>query len=425
MLYSSPPTETESNQMTATQFRQSPAANTNLPVDLAHAVSFNAASSHSGRSAASTEHARNIIGRIRTKRINILDDIDITREMSAEGSAIRVTTVNGVEVEQVGNRFSTSLAGVIGTSLSNLSWIGYKDMVQRIHGKEGKEVSLTVIESETGGPDEVLAMIPVKRVDKALPGIAEMVERLKPESIAYSAGRFILNRNPDSIQEFSIFGDQYSPSSHLIFPADNYGDARRFLGSLRQVCSNGMVLMSSDFEEVIKNSADKFSSVMGSLAHISESMLENLRKRLTVADSTLISGKEVNSLLSALMTDRRTYTKSQQYDDETREHGNTLWFDRIIQLEDLIVKDGVGGMSGILKGDLDILGAVDCKVSVIDAINMFTEISSHYIGAENSAVGYQLNGELNGAIGKLLSKKRFNLEGSKVASQRKDLWLAN
>ncbi len=384
---------------------------------------FSAFASQNGRSASATAASRDIISRIRTERVNI-HDFDVTRAME-DGKAVRYIHLNGQHMEQVGNRFTTSLAGVLGTSLSNLSWIGYQEMVQKIHGVEGKEVNVTIIDGADGGPDQILAVIPTKRAEDALPGIAEMVKRLDPESIHYAGGRFFLNRSPESIQEFSIFGDSYIPSSWLVLPADNYGDVRRFLGTMRALCSNGMVLMDPHYEEVIKNSGDKFSSVMASLTHISDSMLETLRKRLTVADSTLISGKEVNNLLSSMMLDRRAYTKTQQYDEDTRERGNTEWFDRIIQLEEIMIKDGVGGMSGILKGDLDILGAVDCKVSVIDAINMFTEISTHYIGGPEGANGFALNGNLNKSIGQLLSKKRFNLEGSRIVSQRKDLWLAN
>lgn len=385
---------------------------------------FNHATSQNDRATASTASAMEIAGRIKTKTINILDDVNIVRNV-IDGRTIRDIYLCDELVEQTGNRFTTSIAGVIGTSLSNLSWIGYKDMVQRIHGKEGKEVSLTYIEGVNGGEDEVMAVIPTKRADAALPGISEMISHLNPEVVTYAHGRFFLNRTPDSISEFSILGDSYLPSSWLALPADNYGDVRRFLGTVRVLCSNGLILMNSDFEEIIKNSQDKFSSVMASLSHISDSMLENLRKRLTVADSTLISGKEVNGLLIAMMQDRRSYTRSRQYDEVTRERGNTHWFDRIIRLEDIMIKDGVGGMAGILKGDLDILGAIDCKVSVIDAINIFTEISTHYISDANGPVGFPLNAELNESVGKLLSKKRFNLEGSSIVSQRKDLWLAN
>ena len=367
--------------------------------------------------------SRDILSRIHTVPVNLVDDIDIVRtpdEESDLGKMSRTIRYQGKVVEQIAGRFTTSVAGILGTSLNNLHWIGYQEMADRIlRTPDSRMANLTILRGKPGGDvgDQLLAVTPLTR--DVLP-IDDVVSRIKPDLLVFVNGNFLMSREVTNISEMSILGDRYCPSNYLRVPADGWGNVRRTLGVLRAICTNGMLLMDSAYEEVIENSSDKFSAIYGALQNISESAIDTLHKRMSVADRTIVSGREFRSLLEGLVLDRRQWVATRQFRDNERKDNNTQWFGDMQILEQAVLKDQVG-LSGILDGDLEILGALDCKVSVIDAVNMFTEISTHRLNDES----FISRSNLNTAIGKLLAKKRFNLEGSDIESKRQDFWFAN
>lgn len=371
-----------------------------------------------------TKNAKDVISRIRTTTVDLVDDIDIIRDIDPDtGVASRIASVRGRCFMDT-KRLETSVTGLLGASLSNLNWIGYRDMASRIlqtKAPEARDARLTYIEGPDGEIEQPLAVTPVGKdfVDPAF-----LMEKLDPEFVAYNDGSLIMTATPTDLTSLSIMGDAYNPSSFLRLPVDGYGDVHRFLGFLRVLCSNGAVLMDKNFSEVIKNSNDKFNAIFSSLRTVPTDMAQKIHNRMLQADKTLISGREFRNLVEALVLDRRaartTVAEAVTVTGSDRSTELDKWFSSMLVLERNVLADNRMNLGTILKGDLDILGAVGCKATVLDTVNMITELSTHHIGR-----GFATNNHVSSAVAKLLAKSRFNLEGKLATSERRDFWFTD
>lgn len=365
------------------------------------------------RSAATTAKALNIVSRVRSIPIDLVEDLDIRREVNEETkTSARILSIRGVDFDNA-QRTQTSVAGVLGASLNNLRWIGYRDMASRILSPLAREARFTYIEGKDG---EILHPLAVSPLTKDSVDPISLIKRLDPEYISYSDGQLIMTATPTGDTSLSVMGDSYNPSSFLVLPIDGYGDVHRFLGFMRTLCTNGLVLINKDFGEVIKNSSDRLNAIYSSLRNVPTDVVRKVHGRMLIADKTMISGLEFRQLLDALVLDRRASRDTRSQGSE-RTGEMDRWFSSLLTMGRSVLANDKLTLGSILQGDTDILGAVGCKASVLDTINMATELSSHHIGD-----GFASNTNIGSAVAKLLSKKRFNLEGKEAPSLRRDFW---
>jgi hypothetical protein len=290
-------------------------------------------------------------------------------------------------------RFWASLTGLIGVPKSVFNLFSHQEVFERAVAKrndKGRDVMVTVAVENGTRALAVTSDSACRFSPKGLETVAApLMEEGLLKAFSYSDGQIILYRDVAGSFEFGK-GDHHNPEVALQIPMDGYGQMQSFVAMLRQVCSNGMVAMSSAFRSPVPSSKNLTPAVTVQkyLRHVDEHGIMMLKSRI---DESLHTSASIAMAMELL---------------------------RSLRGEDEKVNSIRRGLAAVIAPKLSEIGVVtltdlphklraNCPIglSAYQLIQIATECATHYTP--------NLAPRLFGLVGDWLGSDSFDLEGVK------------
>jgi len=297
-------------------------------------------------------------------------------------------------------RFWDSFCSRFHLSETVFNYYSHEEVFERISEVAGKkaEVRVSTEIDTTKGTRNLLALTKPDSPLIDFEHIQKLVRSRGSNNLIYSDGVLRSTFTPKSGElAQSIGGEEHERQFVLSTPVDGYGKPSIHLALLRQVCSNGLVAMSSAFQQDIKPGKEPWSVLDRALRTFTgegEDGFKLLVERLEAAQSSNASIREVldlRSLIARLMPSQRDVTERLE---AVAGHLNN--------------KYGVANINVLSEKKQRILPA-ECRV--YDLINFATELATH-----RAEPGISL--KLHGYVGSLVTGE-YDLEGTATKQPKK------
>jgi len=312
-----------------------------------------------------------------------LDDIKVLNEDLIIGDKKIKTT----------SRFWNSFAGRYGVNLSVFNLWSHEEVFQRIKEKRNKNEHQFTLAVEND--NKALAMSIDSETLVKMDRLSEFMESKKILNRAsYNNGVVSLYLDPNrGITPTKIGGEGFEHNYMLNIPVDGFGNIHTYLALLRQICSNGAVAMTPSFKSTVNFSGKDSLWVINRLmaTYDTASGHATLRERMHTAQNTYASLQEYMMLYKLL---------------EKSNFANTF-MDTVINVAGNPQKTwGFNNFDEVPERKRRLIGT---KMRVYEAINIATEVATHFGIMPNQMFGY---------VGSLVSSN-YDLEGSASAENVK------
>lgn len=249
--------------------------------------------------------------------------------------------------------------------------------------------------------------------------LQELLGKFGGDRIEYDDGVVSSTHDPSVKNRFDVGGDLFHSQFVLNCPIDGYGSPHTYLSLLRMICSNGMIGMAPAFRTNIslgRGSSD--ADVRHTLGRVldgfnSDGGFAAMRQRLQSSTSSWLSVREYLGLREQLIKHHSggQLTLDERPPEEGHEVRRVL--DRSSREGSPVAQalDGMAGDPSEIYGFANLEGIsskkqqtlpVNCRV--YDAINLATEIATHYSEPAASRA-------LNAWVGQTI-KDEYDLEGT-------------
>lgn len=283
-------------------------------------------------------------------------------------------------------RFRDSMLGLIGQSHSIFRLFSPEEVFTQFRKVNGSKMVNVNYEVETG------RAISLTNGNKSIMDFDHLREEvIGGAPVTYRDGVVHAMLEPFRTEGFVINNDAFLPRLSLQIPLDSYGSSQSFLAMLRQICSNGMVAMSTAFRHTI--AVGDGDNPIATIRRFKNSFYDedgysDLRNRIEKAGQTAASVSEFSKLLRLTMADSSNFSLG-----------------LIGRIEKAVADtQSYYGLSALNAIDEKRARLTPSLLTVYDLVNMSTELSTHV--TDNPYVARKLQG----LVGDLLSKQ-FDLEG--------------
>lgn len=354
-----------------------------------------------------------------------LKDLQVKVAIADNGKRqIESVSVDGRPVEQ-SRRFWTSLFARYGFGNNMFAYFDPAEVFQRItERREDDRIRVCTVQS---GPDEqgnrplptLMAISspekPILQYDQIVDTLNqfEVVQEGKFPGIRYANGTLLAGYVPRGESPFEIAGDAFQARYNAIVPIDGYGSPEIVLGTLRMICTNGMIAFDKVFSSKIPSGKDidgGLSRVRNAIAgYGNDEGFDALRRRLVTATESIASVAECADVSGSIM---RVLGSSGTEKEDVRKLFDE--FDRIAgnptMMYGLVSATAVGRKR---------LQSLPSRATVYDLMNFATEVATHHVKDEDGAR------VIHGLVGKMLGDE-YDLEGSaKGGRDHIDIYLQN
>jgi hypothetical protein len=360
-----------------------------------------------------------------TGTINVNDIQCVTKFDEKRGRSVCTGLVFGEDGPTVApsERFWTSLAARFGFSQSIFSLFEHEEVFQRISDRHTGGVRFTLETAPTEKGEERTTALAVCKPDAVATDPNEILSLAREnggERISYGDGLFNSWHKPVSGGGFELVGpDLFGNRFVASVPFDGYGKASAYLAFIRQICTNGAVMMTKMFRTEIKAGNELLFALKKCYEGFdNDEGFAAARQRLLAAQVTPASAYECNELYLRLIKafNQRLFTNGgmlHEGDDER----NLPVFSRYHELTGEL--SGRLGLADVSAASRRTLSAMPSAASVYDMFNFATELSTHHMAPSGSAL-------INQWIGNLFAgEDGFDLEGAETMtpSTAKDFYL--
>jgi hypothetical protein len=305
------------------------------------------------------------------------------------------------------DRFWTSLYARFGFNKSIFNYFDPAEVFERVSSvRPDDKLRFTYQTNEgTKMPSLLAVSNPTKSIipmDDAM----ELLSGYKPMTdISFADGQLRSTFAPRGEAPFEIGGDAFEARFDTLVPIDGYGSAQTILGTLRVVCTNGMVAFSKAFSNKIPGGTDSD----GGLSRIEQVIqsygndegFDALRRRLDSATTSYASVAECNQMSIAIM--HSLGANGGKGEESTRDVLDR--FDRMtgnfISMYGLVSANTMGRKR---------LASLPSRCTSYDLMNFGTEVATHKVENETRRRGIQ------GVVGSMLAGE-YDLEGSAAGGQ--------
>lgn len=286
-------------------------------------------------------------------------DIEMRKIVNEETKKVSYTATVEGKTYNAGQRFKSSIMGILGMGISVLDYWDFDEAVSRFHErkpKKAKTIKLTIDETNR----TALAAISPGRFLPDMESTLQLIKDLDGR-VTYENGELLALCKPAMETNFKIMQDAFQIRNSFRIPLDGYGAPLHYVGMLREVCSNGMVAWGKIWSTICTfgKKTDPAWAMERFLKSISNVEAETrLRERLEVATDTLASLEDISKLMKRL-------DKSSAFD-------GGKFLDMVLDA-DLSVTQA--DMNQFTPRDR---GRIASQVTVYDLINMATEAFTHH-----------------------------------------------
>ena len=361
-------------------------------------------------------------------------DIQVKTEARQGRNGITKMVPVGLVVEDeemsVSNRFWDSIMSRYGFSSSIFKYFGYGEVFSRIAEVSSKDTLRVCVQEKEGKKTALAVSNPAAPIVDYREGF-ELFKDYDAEQIVYDNGIITTIHTPRVGDSGAINGDVFHNKFSINTPIDGYGTPNIYLALLRQVCSNGLVAMSTAFKTSI-SFGKKDDSFRHQLIRVIEGFNSDegyaaIRDRIQAASNSPASVYEVNSLYK-LMARHISNTAEEQLENNPDLTEVSVWKNQEGTRGEIMKKYlNLTGDIALLYGlaNTDALSekrqrTLNAKCTVYDLINFATEVATHHIPTEKRT-------PIDGWVGTLITKE-YDLEGAKSLIEKNttsDLYLAN
>ena len=334
------------------------------------------------------------------KSISLIKDESSTKQV-----AFKAMNIDGVDgIVHFTNRFINSFGTLFGVSNSTYNLFSYDEIVSRliIIGKADR-VRIALQKNKDGSHTALSVIKPTKGYVESF-DLWEMLAKMdvNMDDLTYKDGVVRSVHSPSYLgkSNIEIGGESIARKFCVDVPIDGYGSPSSYLMMFREVCSNGAIAEGPVFRSTV-NLGDTQGESIPSLRKYIESFNNEegfhiLKSRLESAHSTTASINEFIKLSKALPDNNfiKTTLENLAGRDIVENYG-------LVNLDQLSYK----------KKHL-----LPCKCSVMDLINVASEVATHKTDLGNKKVST--------FIGAILSSE-FDLEGADFGdnNQSKDFYI--
>lgn len=356
----------------------------------------------------------------------------ITKEVKGRNGIVRKEAseieING-EPYRINQRFWDSIMSRFGFSSSMFKYFDYDEVFSRIVERRNTDSIRVCVESRGDRKTILAASSPASPIVDYREAF-DLFKDYDAESISYSDGIITTMHTPRISDNSPINGDIFHNKFSITTPIDGYGTPNIYLALLRQVCSNGLIAMSTGFKTGV-NFGKKDDGFRHQLIRVIEGFNSDegyaaVRARIQSANESAASVREVNNLYKVMV-----------------KHITEVTNDKLTENPDItdfgVWKSGTNHKSEIMKkylaltGDIALMygiantdalsdkrqASLNAKCSVYDLINFATEVATHHVDTNKRRA-------FDGWVGTLITNE-YDLEGTKnlIESKTSDMYIAN
>ena len=318
------------------------------------------------------------------------------------------------------DRFWVSLFARYGFGSSFFRYFTHAEVFDRISQRESQDRMRLCVERDTEkGKSRLLGVSNPTKPVVIYDDLMELLDRYEGTGISYANGLVESTHQPRVVNNFNVGGDTFGHRFVMSTAVDGYGQPNVFLSLLRMVCSNGMIAYSPAFRQTLalgKGSEDVTPALTRVLDGFNnDEGFATVRQRMEAATQSWCSVYEAQSLYTLLSKMHNTHQLN--VDDPTLKlapNAHRYLEDGEAQFGTPVIRayHNMTGDTSKLYGlaNLDSLSpkrqrTLPVRCTVYDAINLATEVATHYAAPAGAR-------QLNAWVGTLISGE-YDMENTK------------
>jgi len=359
-----------------------------------------------------------------------VDDCDVT-----ENGVVERVFIND-EPYFPTKRFWTSLCSTFsrfGLSPKLFGLYDHNEVFNRLAKRAGDDAIKVSFERDT---NNLLAVVspdkPILQHGDVVNSVADNADRM-----VYNDGVVTSWHVPANSVDFKIGPDVFNPKFVLQTPIDGFGAPSIYLAMMREVCSNGLMMIAPAFRtriniaksfnfHTMQRNLESFSNEEGYLAlqnrleaaasspaSINECFLaQDAITKITSNGGFTMTGDKHKSIVGD-MTLRAIATKAATNLDSANVKVNAAF---TAMVGDFCALYGLANLESLTPKKRSRIGA---RCTVYDLINFMTELSTHYVDKVKH------NELIQAKVSRLITSDEYDLEGFKAANpQYQDLFVS-
>lgn len=311
------------------------------------------------------------------------------------------------------DRFWLSFCSKVGVAPSVFNLYNYDEVFNRVIERAKFNLNGDIRVMEDCKSKQLLAMSDPTKLVPNWSAVLKLIDENDGENVSYLDGVFTSVHALQADLPIKIGSEDYKQKIAVQTPIDGYGLPAVYLALLRQVCSNGMVALSTAFKTQIKVGGKKSGgddNVEFALERMFDSYsndegFDALVQRIDTARSSPLSVREfyqVSQVLAQLgnkVEKTEDGLKTMDISDELKKWHNLCG--------NLHNKYGLAHLKEMTDKQMSLL---DTDLTVYEAINFITEINTHRLSPMNQRENI-ITHKLNGWVGGMVAKP-YDLEGT-------------